>query len=488
MLGGGLFAQESKLAVDPVLFSVMAAINAAGYDAELASLSNSPVRKQIADYVAAKKPASLAALKEFYLAHKKPDATRDLSQYISYALCLEIVESPNGPDFRYRLRTNELPPDVQELEGFDRLMTRFYRETNLAGLIANNQKSLDGVLETYGAPVTLAMQEIDGYLRIPRVNSTKGIFHIYLDLLAAPNQIHVRSYANDLFVVITPSAEPQLDYIRNAYLHFQIDPIAMRSLKDIEAKASLIDFAQGAPALDAQYKNDFALLTVASLVQAVKARMGAGRGRAAAIDESTKEGFILAPYFSEVLADYEKQEQSFFFYLPVMIKGVDLRKETTRLDGVQFASAPKERKAKVGPRPVEEASPAEKSLAEAETVYAKKDYAKAGEIFRRALTETSARALKARAYYGLARIAALSKEPQLAVDLFEKTIAEGAEPQISAWANVYLGRLYELANEGEKAKGHFEAALGTQGASPASRKAAEDGLKGVRPGAPAAKP
>ncbi len=462
----------------------MAAVNASGYDAELASPTNSPVRKQILDYIAAKKPASVEALREFYYHHKKPDPARDLSQYISFALCLELFDSADGPEFRYRLRVADLPPDVQELDGFEKLVTRFYRETNLGAILANNKDLLEQALEPYGAPVSLAMQEIDGYLRIPRLTNTKGVFHVILDLLAAPNQIHVRSYSNDLFVVITPSAEPQIDYVRNAYLHFQIDPIAMRSLNDIESKKSLIDFAQGAPALDEQYKKDFPLLTVASLVQAVKARLAPARERASLVAQSTQEGFVLAPYFAEVLADYEKQEQGFRYYLPVMIKGIDLKKETARLDGVQFASAPRERKAKVLAQPVPEVSPAEKTLEDAEDVYAKKDYPRAGELFRRVLTLTASRPLKARAYYGLARIAALTKEPQLAVDLFEKTLAEGAEPQIAAWSNVYLGRLYDLANEGDKAKGHFAAALATPGASPASRKAAEDGLKGVRPGRP----
>ena len=84
----------------------------------------------------------------------------------------------------------------------------------------------------------------------------------------------------------------------------------------------------------------------------------------------------------------------------------------------------------------------------------------------------------------MARVAAMNKDPQLAVDLFEKTITEGAEPQISAWAHVFAGRLLDLAQESEAAKKHFEAAIATVGASPASRKAAEDGLKGIQPSRP----
>jgi tetratricopeptide (TPR) repeat protein len=476
------FAQPATMEVNPTLFTVMAAINAAGYDTDLESPSNSPVRKLIREYVAQRKPAVLDLLTQFYAAHRKTDPARDLSQYISFALCLEKKDTPEGPEFRYRLRVNELPPDVQELDGLEQLLTRFYRETKLEELLARNEAALDQSLRPYHEPVTLALQQISGYLRNPRDTGARGEFKVYLDLLGAPNQIHVRSYANDLFVVLTSSPEPQVEYVKSAYMHFVVDPIAMRSLKEIEAKSSLIDFAQGAPALDEQFKKDFALLTVASLSRAIDTRMAPAGRRAAMVQSALKEGFILTPYFSEALVDYEKQEQSMRFYLPILIQGIDLKRETARLDGVAFDSTPRERKAKPAPRPVVAKDPAEKTLEEAEGFYEKKDYPKASELFRRMLQESDAKGMKARAYFGLGRIAAATRDPELAVQMFEKTIATGGvEGQVMAWSHVFLGRLLDLAQDNAAAKQHFEAALATAGASPASRKAAEDGLKGIRP-------
>jgi tetratricopeptide (TPR) repeat protein len=482
-------AQNASMEVNPTLFAVMAAINAAGYDADLESPSNSPVRKLIRQYIAEKKPASLDLLTQFYASHRKSDPARDLSQYISFALCLEKKDTPEGPDFRYRLRRNELPPDVQELDGFELLLTRFYRETKLGDLIAANEQYLDRALSPYHEPVTLGLQQISGYLRNPRDTGTKGEFKVYLDVLGAPNQIHVRSYANDFYVVITSSPEPQVEYVKNAYMHFVVDPIAMRSIKEIEAKSSLIDFAQGAPALDDQYKKDFALLTVASLTKAVEARMAPPSRRAAIVETALREGFILTPYFAESLIDYEKQEQSMRFYLPILIQGIDLKRESDRLDGTTFASAPRERKAKLAPRPSVARDPAEQTLEQAEKLYEAKDFTGASELFRRMLSESNAPAMKARAYFGLARIAAASRDPELAVQMFEKTIETGTnapnmEGQVLAWSHVFLGRLLDLAQEPDNARKHFEAALATPGATTASKKAAEDGLKGVRPQSP----
>jgi tetratricopeptide (TPR) repeat protein len=481
-LGAPAQAQLPSLEVNQSLFVVMSAINAAGYDVDLENTANSPVRAAVRQYLAQKKLPVLENLKEFYALRRKPSLAQTLSQYVSFALCIELVNGEKGPEFRYRYRIADLPPDVQEMDGFELLMTRFYRESGIGDLFQRNQAALDHALEPYGAPVALAFQQIDGYLRNPRINNYKGSFKVFLDVMAAPNQIQVKSYGNELFVILSPSPEPQIDYIRSAYLHFMVEPITLRFLSDILEKKSLADYAQGAPALETHYKEDFVLLTTNCLVKAIEARMAPQTRRAAMIDSALKEGFILTPYFSEALILYEKQDQSMRLYLQEMVQAIDLRKEVARLDGIKFASAPATRKARPSPQraPVEK-SPAEKTMDEAEALYAEKKYPAAGELYRRAVTETHSRILQARAYFGLGRVAALSKDPELAVQMFEKTIDLEAEPPIRAQAYVYLGRLMELANEPDVARRHFESALATDGAAPASRRAAEEALKNLKP-------
>ncbi|MFO0284129.1 MAG: hypothetical protein ACK532_19700, partial [Acidobacteriota bacterium] len=84
--------------VNPHLFAVLAAINAAGYDTDLQSSANSPLRGQIRQWAGGRQPAVLSQLNEFYLAHRKQDPARDLSQYISFALCLEKIDAADGPE------------------------------------------------------------------------------------------------------------------------------------------------------------------------------------------------------------------------------------------------------------------------------------------------------------------------------------------------------------------------------------------------------
>ena len=69
----------------------MAAINAAGYDADLDVGVNQELRKQVRDLVAAKHPPSVEALKKFLAEHHRQDPEADLNQYISFALTLEVT-------------------------------------------------------------------------------------------------------------------------------------------------------------------------------------------------------------------------------------------------------------------------------------------------------------------------------------------------------------------------------------------------------------
>jgi tetratricopeptide (TPR) repeat protein len=147
---------------------------------------------------------------------------------------------------------------------------------------------------------------------------------------------------------------------------------------------------------------------------------------------------------------------------------------------VKFASVRSERKMSEplsgkGQAPV--LSPAEKTLESAENLYGEKKYDKASEAFRKVLEQTDSKPIHARTYYGLARIAALQRDPDLAEKLFHKTLELTPDAQTRAWTEVYLGRLSEIAGEQEEAVRHYQAALAVKEASKAARQAAEQGLK-----------
>ena len=77
---------ENQFDVSITLFTTMAAINAAGYDVDLNSAANYPIRNQIRAELAKRNVPAMGELKHFYQEHRKGTDTATLSQYISFAL------------------------------------------------------------------------------------------------------------------------------------------------------------------------------------------------------------------------------------------------------------------------------------------------------------------------------------------------------------------------------------------------------------------
>ena len=475
-LAGPLAAQQ--LDVDPRLFSVIAAINAAGFDTELESPNTHPLRQLTRDYIAKKNPAVLPELRRFFAEHRQKNPAQELSQYISVAL-----STRNVPEFEYRFSENELPPDVAKLAGFERLITRFHREADMDSFYKQNEATFEAALQRYQEPATRMMNDVNGYMRNPGISTLGRTFHVYVDLLGSPNQIHNRNYQDDFYVVLTPSADPQVDYLRNAYFKFMIDPLTLKYAEQLNEKRGLIDYAQASAALDDHYKADFLLLTAASLSKAIESRLARPSERSQLVDAALKEGYILTPAFAELLPEYEKQEISLRLYFPELIKGINLRKEAKRLEAVDFVKTKPIRKARVVEAP-ELAPPAfsgvAKTIDDADLLIEKRELAPARELLLGALKQTDEKKWRGRAYFGLARIATLQKDPETGFKLFETTLETSPEGSVQAWAHYYLGRLSELSNAPDEALRHFDSALAIGGISPKTRSLVEQALASAK--------
>lgn len=459
---------QGQLDSNEALFAVMAAINAAGFDAEIDSPDNSPLRKSVREFIASEHPPSVEALRRFFRDHHSPTED-DLSEYISYALS---VDGP--PDFAYRYPATTLPPDVDALRDFTPLLVQFYHEAHLDELWKRVQPVYDKAIEDYQPLVVRAVLQANAYLR----NDTAGYlgrrFQIYIDLLGSPNQVQSRSYVDDNFVVVTPAGEPRIHDIRHAYLHYLIDPLGLRFSTELKTIIGMGDYAQGAPALEPQYKNDFILLATECFIKAVESRIDK---KPAEVEQALREGFVITPAFAEQLAVYEQQETAMRLYFPDLVKGIDLRKEETRLDHIDFVSKPSNVTVHMVTREVDKPlTGAEKTLDDAEKLYLARDLKHAQETFLRVLNETDKKPLHAKAYYGLARIAVLERDPETGDRLFRKVLELEPDADTKAWSLLYLGRLADSQGDREEAERQYRAALAVEGAPDPVRQAAQKGL------------
>ncbi len=469
----GQAQQPGQLDASPSLFTVLAAINAAGYDADLESNANSPVRRQIRDIIAAKHLASVERLKKFFEAHRQKDPYAELNQYVSYAL---TVEGP--PDFQSRMKPQEVPLDVRKLDGLDQLLAEFYSEADLDNLWKRARPAFDQIIAGYHAGVTQALLESNAYLRNPTSGYRGRRFQIYVDLLGPPNQIQTRSYKDEYFVVVTPSPEPRIDDVRHAYLHYLLDPLGLRFFEQLNRLKGLADFAQPAPALDQAYKDDFMLFATECVIKAVESRLAHGaQNRQALVSQALSEGYVLVPALADGMAVYEKQMESMRQYYPDLMREVDLAREDKRLAGVQFARESATKKAKPAPPPPEPVlTGVAKMLADAEEQYKNRDLEQSRQSYLKVLQQPDQNAMHAKAYYGLARIAALQHDPELAERLFQRTLELSPDNETKSWAYLYLARLADAAGERDQAEKNYRAALAVEGVPASVKSAAEKGL------------
>jgi tetratricopeptide (TPR) repeat protein len=320
--------------------------------------------------------------------------------------------------------------------------------------------------------VSRAVLEANAYLR----NTTSGYlgrrFQIYVDILGAPNQVQTRSYADDYFVVVTPAAEPQIDGIRHAYLHYVVDPLTVKFSEDIEKKHALGDYAQGAGALEDRYKSNFLELANESMIKAIESRMDR---KPAEVEQALKEGFVLTPAFAEQLAVYEKQDVALRLYFPNLITALDFKREEQRLEKVEFAAARPRTVHAAAPKPPE-LTGAAKTLADAEQAYTNRDLEKAKTAYLRVVEETGEKPVHAKAYYGLARIAVLQRDPETGDRLFRKALELEPDADTKAWSLLYLGRLADSQGERDQAVENYRGALAVEGAPEQVRQAAQKGL------------
>jgi hypothetical protein len=467
----------NQLDSNQTLFFVLAAINAAGYDEQANSSTNNPLRARVREYLSKQNPPSLAPLRRFVRDHRPRNAAAELSQYISFALW-----SKGAPDFTWANPDLPAPADADALYEFPPVLAAFYREANLGGLWPQVQAEYESAIAQYSEPVTLAVQQVNAYLRYVNTGTRRGRFQILIDLLGAPNQVQMRNYVDDYFIVVTPAVEQPIADIRHAYLRYMVDPLGARFADDLQKKARLGVFALESPILQQEYRDDFVRLATECFIRAVESRLD---HRPAMAEQAAREGFVLAPAFAELLQRYEAQELAMRLHFPDLVAAIDVKKEQQRMAHIDFLKERPTRSYRVTSEiKPPELTGAEKTLDDAEVLFLDREKsagnaAKAKELYLRVLQETEQKPMHAKAYYGLARIALLERELETADRFFRKILELEPDPATRAWAHVYIGRLSDSQGEKEAAQGSYQAALAVQGISDLARQEAQRGLNGA---------
>ena len=454
------------LEASPQLFSVLAAINAAGYNTGLGINTGDNTREGVRAVLAKENIPILPKLREFYATHRIGlGPGENLRQYVSLAL---LLGPP--PDYRFTISRQDLPPDAAGIAGFVPLLRQFYQQADLRDLWARLQVHRHEEIREYSRAVRRTIALTDAYLRFPTGAYLGRTYSIYLDSLAAPNQVQGRIYRDHYYLVITPSKKLKLREIRYQYLHFLLDPLAVKYEPDIEKLSSLAAFARKAPALRPDFKNDFSLLLTECLIRAVELRMDKTPPQQAQKDLKllTARGLILAPYFYKSLAAFEKQDASMEVFYSTMIRGINPREEAAQLASVKFTPAP--------PAPAAAPPISEKTrlLDRGDNDIYQGNYPVALATFGQVLKELDPKS--ARALFGMAVAESSLRKPDLAEKYFKQTLAIAHDPRLVTWSHIYLGRIADINGDRKEALAQYRAASVTAAAYPEALRAVQQGL------------
>lgn len=446
------------------LFDIMAALNAAGYDTGLFVNTGDNTRQEVRSYLAKENIPSVAQIARFYHAHRAAGAGEDFAQYVSLAL---LLGPP--PDFKFTIPREDLPPDASDLRDLVPLLRTFYRQADLEDLYARLHPRYMEAIGRYADTVRRDIALTDAYLRFPSGSYLGRTYHIYLCLLGAPEQVQARIYGENYYLVITPSAQPRFKEIRHQYLHFLLDPLAVKYGAEIHQKTPLQAVARKAPALGQDFKSDFSLLVTECLIHAVELRMDKPANAQKQADDDQAAGLILTPYFYNALAQYEKQETPMSVYYQTMVQGIDLKKMEKSLAAVKFTA----------PKPLPKAAPVLSAKAQlldqADNLIYLGQYDQAKELFKKVLSQYDPKS--ERAIFGLAVAASNTQEPDVAEKYFKQALANARSLRIVTWSHIYLGRIYDLEDRREDALKQYHAAAVTAATFPEAVAAVQQGLR-----------
>ncbi|WP_245817987.1 tetratricopeptide repeat protein [Granulicella rosea] len=495
--GGAAITLETSEA----MFNIAVALNACGYDNDLAN--SSPIRAEVraeVDAATASAPevkASRAALCRYIHEHELSDKGRDIAQYISLGLYIT-------PDLKPTADETEMPPDALNVVNLLPLLRTFSEQVGLKAIWQKHRPEYEAITNGMHDQVTRMILDTNVYLRLPVSSYDGRRFLVLMEPMLAPREPNGRIYATDYIIVSSPSAGGaiRMDQIRHIYLQYAVEPLVYARAQAMNRLLPLLKPAQQAP-LEFAYKSDITLLLTECLIKAIEAHTmdvgivkpakptgmrdrqefirydaqvavydrNAEEIRRSQVDQEMRHGWVLVDYFYDELAKMERDSIGLKEYIGEMVYGMDVLREQKHESEIVFlppTSGPSGDFVKRSPRVPTGMMLAEKMMLEG-------DIDGARDIAKKALDDPKQD--HAEANYVMARVQLMEGEPQDAVGTFADVINTSKNPHTIAWSYVYLGRLYDTLPDRGKATQEYKEALKVQGLTPDAKYAAEEGLK-----------
>jgi tetratricopeptide (TPR) repeat protein len=273
--------------------------------------------------------------------------------------------------------------------------------------------------------------------------------------------------------VISPTAATaiKLQQIRHTYLHYLLDPLALKNGDTFKRLEPLLGSVKNAP-MDEAFKSNISLLVTECLVRAVEERLTKmpDAERAKALDEADKDGYVLTRYFYDALGKFDKDPSGMRNAYADLVGNIEVSKEIKRAAQIQFAAeAAPELLHLNGPQTGNLLLKAERRLAAGDPETAQK-------LAQQALDGQEEDS--GHAWFIMAVVATGNRDIDGARKDFEQALQTAREPKVIAWSHIYLGRIFDLKEDRMAAVDQYRAALSAAGGNlPEAKIAAERGIE-----------
>ncbi|HXB62189.1 MAG TPA: tetratricopeptide repeat protein [Acidobacteriaceae bacterium] len=492
------------------LFDIATALNACGYDAGLAE--SDPVRQHVRDDVNAALLASSTARDDRdalcgYIAdHKLGDPGNDLAQYVSLAVYLT-------PELEPSVSEADMPPDANNVVNMLPQLRAFVDSVKLHTIWVQHRPEYEALAARIHDPLTTMILETNIYLKQPTSAYDGRSFLVLLEPMLSPAETNARLYGTDYIIVASPSKSAanaddadaplsvRLDLIRHIYLHYELEPLIYSRASSMARLAPMLITVQDAP-IDYIYKSDIVALVTECLIKAIEARTleipdakpkpPASRERADQVAyqeqlnayeksaeilrreyaaDAVKQGYVLTQYFYTQMQIFEHADVSLSENIGEMVYGMDVDREKHTASQVVFD--------RQGSSDVLRRVPQQLTgldLAEVKLEHGDVDGA-AGLVQKTLDSKLGDKDPDAaRAHFMMARIETHEGLMDDAQSSFQQTIALSNDPRTTAWSHIYLGRIYDIQQQRDKALAEYRAALDSRDGRSDTKAAAEKGL------------
>src|SRR4029077_6277689 len=316
------------------MFTTMCALLASGFEADVSATNWSPMRAQLRDRVQHQQGPAVEVMRNFYKQHELADAGQMLSRYIWFGR----VSGP-APKFEPLLRRDELPPEVIALEGFQEILSNYYKEQKIGELWRQVQPVYNHEIEQMRDQGAQFVFVATGYLREILDPTSPRSFTIIVEPLVG-RITNVRNFGDHYALVVSGAGQLPLDSVRHAFLHFLLDPPPLQYSHVIAVKLPLFQRAAGAPRLEPDLKDDFPSYFAECTVRAVELklkRMSPGE-RESAMNIDDANGYVLVRPLFAALTKFEQSEPGMKLYFPDLVRSIDVAAEQKRIATIKFAT------------------------------------------------------------------------------------------------------------------------------------------------------